>query len=389
MALINRIRENSALTIGILTVALLAFIIGDYFTSQSFGSSGQQEVGEINGVGIDRQEFTKLVDAQRQQQELSTGRASSEQELKNIREQVWEQLVQSNAFQDEYDALGIDITSDELREMIQGTKNLHPFIRQQFTDPQTGIFNAAQHREFINAAANKTLPPGQQLVWDNFKSSLLQIRKSEKYQNLVSAGDYITTAEAKKEYEVQTIKASSEYLYVPFYSVLDSTVSISDNEVEKYYSNHSSEFQGIDSRSIDYVLYQVLPSAEDSANLQLEINDLARGLAAAQNPNAYASANSDVSNPKLWGAADVTNELKTVISTSIVGSVIGPIKEGQNYSIYKYQGTLQDTLSTLRASHILIRADEASKGEARVKAQNLLAQITGGGNLEQPSKVEI
>ncbi|MFT4733859.1 MAG: peptidyl-prolyl cis-trans isomerase D, partial [Arcticibacterium sp.] len=387
MALINRIRENSALTIGILTVALLAFIIGDYFTSQSFGSSGQQEVGEINGVGIDRQEFTKLVDAQRQQQELSTGRASSEQELKNIREQVWEQLVQSNAFQDEYDALGIDITSDELREMIQGTKNLHPFIRQQFTDPQTGIFNAAQHREFINAAANKTLPPGQQLVWDNFKSSLLQIRKSEKYQNLVSAGDYITTAEAKKEYEVQTIKASSEYLYVPFYSVLDSTVSISDNEVEKYYSNHSSEFQGIDSRSIDYVLYQVLPSAEDSANLQLEINDLARGLAAAQNPNAYASANSDVSNPKLWGAADVTNELKTVISTSIVGSVIGPIKEGQNYSIYKYQGTLQDTLSTLRASHILIRADEASKGEARVKAQNLLAQITGGGNFEALARI--
>ena len=390
MALINRIRENSALTIGILTIALLAFIIGDYFTSQSFGSSGQQEVGEINGVGIDRQEFTKLVEAQRQQQELSTGRSATEQELKNIREQVWEQLVQSNAFQDEYDALGIDVTSDELREMIQGTKNLHPFIRQQFTDPQTGVFNASQHREFINAAANKTLPPGQQLVWDNFKSSLIQIRKSEKYQNLVSAGDYITTAEAKKEYEVQNNKASAEYLYVPFYSVLDSTVTVTSNEVEKYYSKHSNEFQGIDSRSIDYVLYQVLPSAEDSANLQLEINDLARGLAAAQNPDAFASANSDVNNPKLWGAAEVSNELKAAISTSIVGGLIGPIKEGQNYSIYKYQGTQQDTVSTLRASHILIRAegaDDASKAEARVKAQNLLAQIKGGGNFEALARI--
>ncbi len=390
MALINRIRENSALTIGILTIALFAFIVGDYFSSQSFGSSGQEAVGEINGVDIDRQEFTKLVEAQRQQQELSTGRSATDQELKNIREQVWEQLVQNNAFQDEYDALGIDVTPDELREMIQGTKNLHPFIRQQFTDPQTGVFNAAQHREFINAAANKTLPAGQQLVWDNFKSSLLQIRKSEKYQNLVSAGDYITTAEAKKEYETQTNKVSGEYLYVPFYSVLDTTITVSENEMENYYSNNAKSFSGFDSRSLDYVLYQVLPSAEDSANLQLEINDFARGLAAAENPNAYAAANSDVRNPKLWGAAEVSNELKKAITTTIEGGLIGPIKEGQNYSIYKYQGTELDTVSTLRASHILIRAespDDASKGLARVKAQNILNQLKNGGNFEALARI--
>jgi peptidyl-prolyl cis-trans isomerase D len=391
MALINRIRENSVLTIGILALALFAFIIGDYFTSNSFaGGGGQENVGEINSVDVDYQQFVKLVDAQRQQQELSTGRSSTEDDLRNIREQVWEQLVQDNAFQPEYEELGIDVTPDELREMIQGTKNLHPFIRQQFTDQSTGVFNKAQHREFINAAANKTLPAEQQFIWDSFKSNLIQIRKSEKYQNLVSSGDYITAAEAKREYKIQNDKVSADYLYIPFYSVSDSTVSVSENEVESYFSKHKKEFNGFDSRSFDYIVYQVLPSGEDSAALLQDINSLARGLASAENPEIFATANSDIRNPSLWSAGELSAELKEIIGTTIVGGLIGPIKEGQNYSIYKYSGTENDTVSTLRASHILIRsegADELSKAAARANALDVLSQIRNGGDFETLARI--
>ncbi|AWV99452.1 peptidylprolyl isomerase [Arcticibacterium luteifluviistationis] len=390
MALISRIRENSVLTIGILALALFAFIIGDYFSSGSLGSSGQENVGEINGVDVDYQQFVKLVDVQRQQQELSTGRSATEDDLRNIREQVWEQLVQDNAFQPEYEELGIDVTSDELREMVQGTKNLHPFIRQQFTDPNTGVFNEAQHREFINAAANKTLPAEQQYIWDSFKSNLIQIRKSEKYQNIVSVGDYITTAEAKKEYTTQNNKISAEYLYVPFYSVNDTTVKVSDNEIESYYSKHQKEYNGFDSRSFDYVVYQVLPSGEDSTALLQEINDLARGMAAAENAAAYASANSDVRNPSSWSAGELSAEVKEAVSNSIVGGMVGPIKDGQNYSIYKYMGTERDSVSTLRASHILINtqgADDVTKAAAKVRAQDILSQIKGGASFETLARI--
>lgn len=390
MALISRIRENSVLTIGILALALFAFIIGDYFSSGSLGSSGQENVGEINGVDVDYQQFVKLVDAQRQQQELSTGRSATEADLANIREQVWEQLVQDNAFQPEYEELGIDVTPDELREMVQGTKNLHPFIRQQFTDPNTGVFNEAQHREFINAAANKTLPAEQQYIWDSFKANLIQIRKSEKYQNLVSVGDYITTAEAKKEHNTQNNKISAEYLYVPFYSVNDTTVKVTDSEIESYYSKHKNEFIGFDSRSFDYVVYQVLPSGEDSTALLQEINDLARGMASAENPVAYASANSDVRSSSSYSAGELSEEVKSAIGNTIVGGMIGPIKEGQNYSIYKYMGTETDTVSTLRASHILINtqgADDAAKAAAKVKAQDILNQIKGGASFETLARI--
>ena len=374
-----------------MALALFAFIIGDYFSSNSFaGGGGQENVGEIDGVDVDYQEFVKLVDAQRQQQELSTGRSATEDDLRNIREQVWEQLVQTNAFQPEYEKLGIDVTPDELREMIQGTKNLHPFIRQQFTDPNTGVFNEAQHREFINAAANKTLPAEQQYIWDSFKSNLLQIRKSEKYQNLVSSGDYITSIEAKREYKIQNDRVSADYLYVPFYSVSDSTVAVSENEVENYFGKHKNEFNGFDSRSFDYVVYQVLPSGEDSASLLQDINSLARGLASAENPEAFATANSDIRNPSLWTAGELSDELKEIIGTTIVGGLIGPIKEGQNYSIYKYGGTENDTVSTLRASHILIRpegAGEAAKAAAKADALDVLSQIKSGGDFETLARI--
>ena len=395
MALINKIREKSGIAVAVIAVALMLFVVGgDFLSGNSAGGgilgSDANKVGSINGIDVDYQQFVKLVDAQRQQLELSTGRSATDADLRNIREQVWEQLIQDNAFQPEYEELGIDVSADELREMIQGTKNLHPYIRQQFTDPNTGQFNQAQHREFINAAANKTLPAEQQYIWDNFKSSLLQIRKSEKYQNLVAASEYITSAEAKKEYKATTDKVSAEYLYVPFYSVNDTLAQVSDSEINSYYSNHKDEFTPFDSRSFDYVVFQVVPSPEDSIALQTEINQLARGMGGAENAEAYAAANSDVRNPYLWNSGELSDEVKALLSQTIVGGSFGPVKEGQNYTIYKYQGTETDSLYTMRASHILIRPetqDDAAKAVARTKAQDLLNQIKQGADFATMARI--
>ncbi|MGR3811571.1 SurA N-terminal domain-containing protein [Jiulongibacter sp. NS-SX5] len=396
MALINKIREKSGIAVAVIAVALMLFVVGGDFLSGGGASGGglfggdANKVGTINGVDVDYQQFVKLVDAQRQQLELSTGRSATDADLRNIREQVWEQLIQENAFKPEYEELGIDVTSEELREMVQGTKNLHPYIRQQFTDPSTGQFNEAQHREFINAAANKALPAEQQYIWDNFKSSLIQIRKSEKYQNLIASSEYITSAEAKKEYHGTQDKVSAEYLYVPFYSVNDTLATVTDSDIENYYSKHEDEFTPFDSRSFDYVVYQVVPSSEDSIALREEINVLARGLARAENAEAYASANSDVRNPYLWNSGQLSDEVKTLLGNTLVGGSFGPVKEGQNYTIYKYEGTEQDTLYTLRASHILIRPetqDDAGKAAAKQKAQDLLNEIKNGADFATMARI--
>ncbi|UBM57845.1 SurA N-terminal domain-containing protein [Marinilongibacter aquaticus] len=395
MALINKIREKSGVAVGFLAIALLLFIVGgDIFSGNSMAgglfNGDKNKVGTINGVDIDYQQFNKLVDVQRQQMEMSSGRSVSDAELKTLRDQVWEQLIQEDAFQPEYDKLGIDVTADELREMIQGTKNLHPFIKQQFTDPSTGVFNEAQHRQFINAAANKQLPAEQMVIWENFKSNLIQVRKAEKYQNLIAAADYITSAEAKREYKAQTAKASADFLFVPFYSLSDSLAKVSDSDVESYYSKHKDEFTPYDSRSFDYVVFNVLPSKEDSVGLQQELTDLARGLAGASDAQAYASSNSDVNHPYLWSPGELSEETKALIDNSIVGATVGPVKEGQDYTIYKYEGTERDSLYTVRASHILIRpagTDDAAKADAKQRAQDLLNQIKNGADFAAMARI--
>ncbi|SOE21977.1 peptidyl-prolyl cis-trans isomerase D [Spirosomataceae bacterium TFI 002] len=391
MALINKIRENSGLTIAVLAIALMAFIVGDYLSSGSLGGGGQEKIGSINGTDVDYTQFNTLVEAQRQQYEAQYGRSAGEQELTQIRSQVWEQLIQENAFQPEFKSAGIDVSPDELREMIQGAKNMHPYTKQQFTDPNTGLFNEEQHRQFITAAANKTLPLAQQAIWDQFKASLLSIRKAEKYQNLLTKTTYFTKADAKKEYEGQNTKLSANYLYVPFYSVNDTTVKVSDSQIRDYYSNHSDEFNPYDSRNIDYVAFQVVPSKEDSAAVRQDINTFARGLASATNAEAYANANSDIRTPYLQSAGDLSPEVKEAIAGGLVGAVAGPFKIGNNYSIYKYEGTERDSLYTAGASHILIRSSstdpDSVQAAARAKALGVLAQLKTGADFATLARI--
>jgi peptidyl-prolyl cis-trans isomerase D len=386
MAIVNKIRERSGIAVAVIAVALLLFIVGgDIFSNQGgglFGSSNN-EVGEINGTTVDYQQYVALVEAQKLQLESSTGRSATEQETAQIREQVWEKLIFENVYVDEFEKLGITVSDDELRELIQGAKNMHPYVKQQFSDQQ-GNFNAAQHAEFIRSYTSGSMPAAQKAMWDNFKRELKTIRMREKYSNLLNKASFVTTAEAKAEYVANTEKASGKFLFVPFYSIQDSTVKVEDSEIKDYFSKHKEEFAPFDSRSITYVAYQLTPTKDDSAALNTEIRNLAKGLAAAPNAQTYASANTDIRTPYLRSANELSVELKAALSTAIVGSLVGPFKEGNTYSIHKFEGTDTDSLYTVRASHILIRSDstmsDSAKTAARNKAQDILNQAKSGAD---------
>lgn len=389
MALINKIREHSGMAVGVVAIALLLFIVGGDIFSSALNGGGlfggdQNKVGEIAGTSVDYKEFLAKVDLARANFEAQSGRSATEQEIQQIRNQAWEQFVFDIAYQKEFDNLGIKVTPDELREMIQGTKNLHPMVKQQFTDPQTGQYSRDRHMDFINAAANNQLPAQQKAAWDEFKGQLLKVRLQEKYESLLRASSFVTNAEAKKAYVQQTEKIDARYLFVPYYSINDTTIKVTDSQLSDYLSKHQKEYKGYDSRTFEYVVFQVAPTKEDSTNLYNDIKLLAKGLAAAPNAQAYASQNSDSRLPYLRAAGELPADLKSVIGSTIVGSVIGPFKDGNTYAIYKYEGAATDSLYTARASHILIRADKTApdsvKAQARTKALDILNQLKGGAD---------
>jgi peptidyl-prolyl cis-trans isomerase D len=383
MALINKIRERSGIAVVVIAASLILFIVGgDILGSQAlFG--GNQTVGEIAGETIDYKDFQLKLDQARQAFETQSGRAASEAEQQSLREQVWNQYLIDYAYKKEFDALGLKVSSEELVDMVQGN-NVSPAVQQSFTNPQTGVFDKTQVISYLKNLKN--LPVEQQQAWTNFEKSLAQDRLRQKYENLVRLGSYVTRAEAEKEYQAQTAKATLRYLFVPYYSVVDTTIKVTDSQLEDYLAKHKDEYKGFDSRTIQYVTFPMVPTKEDSVELYNKIKDLARGLATATSDSTYARVNSDVPTKLYWSLSEMPEQLKLAVKTFIPGSVNGPYREGNVYYIYKYGGTKLDTAYTVKASHILIRAEgtsDSAKAIARTKATDLLKQLQDGANFEQ------
>lgn len=385
MALITKIRDHSGVAVAFIAISLILFIVGsDLLGGNSLFSSDNQTVGEIAGEKILYPDFSAKVQEAIQNFQAQSQKPATEQDQAQIRNQVWERYINDIAFQKEFDALGIKVSNEELVDMVQG-KNIHPSIKQQFTNPQTGIFDKNQVISFLKNL--KTMQPAQQQSWLDFEKSLAVSRVREKYENLLSLSNNVTSLEAKRAYQAQNTKTDAKYLYVPFSSIVDSTIKVTDSQLEDYLSKHKDRYKGFESRSMEYVIFNVIPTKEDSANFYTQIKDLARGLGAAQNDSAYASSNSDVVSPSAWSLTELPESVKASLPTFNVGGVYGPFKDGGNYSILKYKGLAKDSLYTVKASHILFSvqmktASDSAKAAARTKALAVLNQIKGGANFE-------
>lgn len=385
MALITKIREKSGVAAAAIAISLILFLIGgDLFTGNSrfFGGS-RNVIGEIGGESIQYQDFQKKVDELTQNYSQQAGRSPGDQETTQMRDQVWNQYIMDLAYGKEYEALGLSVSPKELVDMVQG-ENIHPSVRQQFTNPQTGQFDKTYVIQFLKNF--KTMAPAQQQAWASFEKSLSQDRLRGKYENLLRMSTYTTNAEAQKEYVAQTSKVNAHYLYVPFYSVADSSIKVTDSQLEDYLSKHKETFKGQNTRSIQYVTFPVIPSKQDTASFYNDIKRLAKELAITKNDSAFAMMNSDVKTPYYATLAEIPEAVKGSLSSMTPGGIYGPFKNGMSYSIYKYGGVQKDSLFTVRASHILINAPKTApdsvKAAARTRANGILAQIKGGASFE-------
>ncbi|MFC0186102.1 peptidyl-prolyl cis-trans isomerase D [Pseudarcicella hirudinis] len=384
MALITKIREKSGIAAAAIAFSLVLFLVGsDIFQGRStlFGGNSQK-IGEIAGETILAPDFQKKFEEASANYTAQAGRGPGEQESPLLRDQVWNQMILDIAYKKEFDALGLSVSPEELIDMVQGN-NIHPSVRQQFTNPQTGQFDKNFVIQFLKNL--KTMPVQQQQAWANFEKSLGQDRLRSKYENLLRLSTYTTNIEAQKDYTAQTSKVDVRYLYVPFYSIADSSIKVTDAQLEEYLSSHKDQFKGENTRSIEYVTFPVIPSKADTASFYQQIKKLAKDLAVSKNDSAFAVLNSDVRTPYYSTLSELPEAVKTSIATFQVGGIYGPFKNGGYYSIYKYGGVKKDSLYTVKASHILIspaNKTDSAKAEARKRAQTILDQIKGGANFE-------
>ena len=126
MALINTLRQKAGkIVIGFVAFSMFSFILTDLFQGNSFLNGGSNEIGEINSYTITYPQFQQKVDKLSQNFQLNTGRSPLSEDLEQIRQQAWQQFIIENVFDEQYAALGLEVTTPELIDMVQGLSLIH------------------------------------------------------------------------------------------------------------------------------------------------------------------------------------------------------------------------------------------------------------------------
>ncbi len=383
MALIGTLRNKMGTWVVVFVfVAIAAFILGDLFSgNSSILNWGEKNVGEIGGREISIDEYQAAIRERESNYFLQFGREAGEREMTSLRQQAWDLLIARHAIQAQFAKVGVEVTDDEVWDMIQG-KNVDENVRQAFTNQETGQFDPNKVVTYLGQLKNMPEGAEARVRWELFQRDLKPSRERIKYENLLIKSGYITTAEAEREYHLQTDVAEIKYAYVPYYAVSDSAVSVSDDDLKDYYNKNIEKYKTEESRDIKYVTFPITPSKDDSLDVREDLNRALTEFRNSQEDSLYANSNSDGQNPY---TKYTKSTLPPFISPDSLkqGRVLGPYLDNGVYKVVKVSRIFGDTVSAARARHILIKwtdTTDAAKKQAKDKAEAILKDIRGGAD---------
>ncbi len=388
MAALEKIRQKGPLLAIIIGFALFAFIFTGFFKNINtlFGDS-QTAIAVINGEEASIDEFRDKFNKVKNVYEY-LGNTVDNKLQEQIENQVWEQILQEKLLSEVYDDLGIDVSEDEMVAMVTGTNmDVDPTIKQIFTNRQTGVFDA-------EGAANFFRTQDQDRAKQQFASYLeteMDLnRKFAKYNALIKQGLNITTPEAEALYAERTHMVDFDYLVKKYTSVPDSSFSVSEKELKKYYNEHKSQYKQKESRDIAYVTFDIVPNEKDKADALNSIKDYLDDFksieadSANENIITYVNANSDVPFDRTYHSLNemASLGLDSTFFFAEAGTVKGPYEFNGTYVISRItdRKSLPDTV---QARHILIQPDgQVIKDIARAQeiADSLVNLLKGGAD---------
>lgn len=384
MALIKEIRQRTGLAIGVIAGGLILFLLGGDLLSPNSTLLGSNNpvVGEIAGEEITYQEYVDKVEEFRIAYQQRTGRAPSEVEMFTVREQAWQAMIVEKVFDEEYEKLGMTVSPEELVDMVQG-KNIVPELRQQLVNPQTGQFDKTQLIAFLQSL--ETADPAQQAFWAQQEQLFAESRLRIKYDNLLATSEYATSAEGKMEYKAANTIAEASILFVPYYAIPDTAISVSESELQSYLNENKEKFQTGNTANIEYVNFSILPSAADSAAVIEEITQLTEELKNAENDSVFVNRNSDL-RPAFYTfrpGDEFPEDLTRNVSEFVEGETYGPfVTANSTYISFKVSDKYEGT-PRMRASHILFSTeglDDAAKADVKAQAEEVLQDLKNGGD---------
>ena len=385
MATLQNIRNRGSLMIAIVIgLALGAFILGDMLNSGSkLMRPSQMKIAEIDGESVQYPDFQKKVEELSEIYKMNTSQTQiDENTWEQIREQVWQGYLQDNILGKATGNLGLSVSSDELFDLVQGN-NPHPIIQQLFKNPKTGTVDKSTVIQFLKSLETNATPQ-QKSYWLYIEDQIKKDRLKTKYNSLVSKGLYVTSAEAKESLEAKNKNANFQFVALPYSSISDSTVKLKDSDLRAYYDQHKDLYKQEKTRKIEYVTFEVLPSAADHAAAEKWLTDIKPEFAAATDNAQYVGVNSDESfDPSFYKKEDLTPTMAEWAFNAQPGDLYGPYVENNEYKLAKVD-QFKMLPDSVQASHILINPQtHGSVEKAKALVDSLKRVIEGGASFAE------
>ena len=303
MATLQSIRNHGTILLVVVGIAMLAFILGDFLNSgSSFFNKNRENVAEIAGHQVHYTEYEAAKEQLTEVYKFEYGRSDFNEEMTlYIRNQVWQTMLMNYTLSDQTEKIGMDITEDELSELCMGQKP-HAIIAQHraFCD-ETGKFNrdalvnflanlkqepeTAEQAEVINQYKN---------YWQYWENAVRSQYLQEKYTTLLSKMITANNIDAKYAYQARQETVNLQYVQQPYYAVADSLVKVTENDLKTLYNQKKEQYKQTPNRSIEYVTFPIVPSAEDFADAERLMKSLENDFRTKEDIAAIVNGNSDI-----------------------------------------------------------------------------------------------
>ena len=394
MATLQTIRSKGPLLVVVIGLALFAFIAGDAWKVLQ-PHQGKQDVGEINGKTLTAQEYQKMVDEYAEVIKLTQGLNSlNDDQLTQVKDQVWQSYVNNQLIAAEAKKLGLTVSDAEIQAIIE--EGTHPLLMQTpFRNPQTGAFDKDMLKKFLVDYANlgKSQMPAQYVeyyqkmgaFWNFIEKTLRQTALAEKYQNLLAKSLISNPVSAEDAFASHTNQTDVLLAAVPYSSINDSTITVSNEEIKALYNKKKETFeQPVETRNIKYIDVLVTPSDEDRKEVLDEVTEYSTQLANVADMSTFVrSTNSVVPfSEVVVNKTVLPNDIVARLDSVKLGEVYGPYYNQADDSYNAFRILAKQTApDSIQFRQIQVYADTEAK--TKTLADSIFTALKGGADFAE------
>ncbi len=369
MAILEKIRVQLGVFVSIvIALALLSFLIDPTSLQNVMSSiSSKYNVGEINGKSVSYNEFTAQVENLEQINQILTGQATkTEQQHEQIRNAAWQSFLDKYLFLKNAQAAGINVGTAELLDLTSGDM-VSPLIAQNplFLD-ENGNFSREGLAEF--AAQAKVDQTGNvKAYWDYLQNGVFMQQYYSKYGAMFTQSAYTNPLMLTKSIEENNNTSDIEFVMVPYGNTQDSTITVTDKEIVKYYKEHKHLYKQQASREMEYVVFEVVPSASDIEEATVQANALHDEFIETDNLKSFLLKNSDRQYSEYYYKSGELNTVNADINKFVFGDgkqEVSPLYTRNN--VFYAARVLDSRMvpDSVYVRHILLQGDDEEKADS-------------------------